>query len=640
MFRSTFYVLFVIVGITSAVLSQEFSDCDPIDPGSCLLPFPNNFWLRPDSSKPSGNRVKFGPTTLPQSAPFGEHVNPSDWNNLDGFAIIPTITTYMPNAYLGPNVPRTWDETVSLDPNCPTVLINAETYEKVPHFVEIDMSTDYTSTRLLMIWPLHALDFNTRYIVGIRNMVNYTQDLIEPSFAFRALRDGISTQDYDIEGRRDLFKDIFTRLSKVNVTQSSLQIAWDFNTASKEKVTHDLVYMRNDATARLPADGPDYTITSIVDNFSADIYRQIKGTMDIPLYMTAPTPGTYIVRDSFGTPVFQKFTPVTFEVLIPRSLVNNGTSGAIFQYGHGLFGDQSEVETGYLQTQANSNGWVMCATDWWGLSQSDLPYVVAMVSANISNFKIVPDRSKQGITNALMLMKLMKGKFAQDPAVTFNGVSVIDTTKRFYNGNSQGGICGHIYMALSQDVLRGVLGVMGGPYGLLLPRSVDFADMFDIVKARFNSSIDRIMLLSAFQMQWDGSEPSGFLSSITRDPLPDTPPKRVIQQYGLGDAQVNYLGAYIAGRTVGSKMFISNVRENNETLVGFEYITGPTTTDSIIQGYDFGAPIVPMQNTPPNKSTDTHELPRRDPRAQAQMYEFLMTGVISDHCNNQGCQKL
>ena len=46
--------------------------------------------------------------------------------------------------------------------------------------------------------------------------------------------------------------------------------------------------------------------------------------------------------------------------------------------------------------------------------------------------------------------------------------------ERSYTGNSEGGIFGTVYMAVTQDVERGVLGVPGGPYAMLLPRSHDF----------------------------------------------------------------------------------------------------------------------------------------------------------------------
>ena len=45
-----------------------------------------------------------------------------------------------------------------------------------------------------------------------------------------------------------------------------------------------------------------------------------------------------------------------------------------------------------------------------------------------------------------------------------------------------GGIFGAVYMAITNDVQRGVLGVAGAPYALLLPRSADFAALFDVIK--------------------------------------------------------------------------------------------------------------------------------------------------------------
>lgn len=76
------------------------------------------------------------------------------------------------------------------------------------------------------------------------------------------------------------------------------------------------------------------------------------------------------------------------------------------------------------------------------------------------------------MVNALSLMQMMRGSFSRDEHVTFDGVSVINTTETAYFGNSEGGIFGTVYMAVTQDVEYGVLGVPGGPYSLLLPRWV------------------------------------------------------------------------------------------------------------------------------------------------------------------------
>ena len=69
---------------------------------------------------------------------------------------------------------------------------------------------------------------------------------------------------------------------------------------------------------------------------------------------------------------------------------------------------QQEVENGYLQEIANRNGYVMTACDWWGMSKYDVPVIVEMMAADISDFVIIPDRLTQGMVNALLLMRLLK----------------------------------------------------------------------------------------------------------------------------------------------------------------------------------------------------------------------------------------
>ncbi len=74
---------------------------------------------------------------------------------------------------------------------------------------------------------------------------------INTSYAFTCLRDGIPTTDPDIELRRALFADIFSRLQQIGVTQSSLQLAWDFTVATRDAVTGRMVFMRDDALQRV-----------------------------------------------------------------------------------------------------------------------------------------------------------------------------------------------------------------------------------------------------------------------------------------------------------------------------------------------------------------------------------------------------
>lgn len=86
----------------------------------------------------------------------------------------------------------------------------------------------------------------------------------------------------DIEGRRVVFKDIFARLTAVGVTQSSLQLAWDFTTGTRQNITGAMIHMRDDAFSRFPANGPEYVIDVVTDNFSSLIGRKIQGHFMVP----------------------------------------------------------------------------------------------------------------------------------------------------------------------------------------------------------------------------------------------------------------------------------------------------------------------------------------------------------------------
>ena len=69
---------------------------------------------------------------------------------------------------------------------------------------------------------------------------------------------------------------------------------------------------------------------------------------------------------------------------------------------------QKEVEDGYLQEIADTHGYVLVACDWWGMAEYDVPAIVVMMSTDLSDCVIVPDRLTQGMVNALTLMRLMK----------------------------------------------------------------------------------------------------------------------------------------------------------------------------------------------------------------------------------------
>jgi len=302
-----------------------------------------------------------------------------------------------------------------------------------------------------------------------------------------------------------------------------------------------------------------------------------------------------------------------------------------------LFGNRHEVENQYLQQQAYEYGYVMFASDWIGMSSDDVPAVTEMLLFNLSNFKILPERTSQGMLRALLLMRLaQQPNFQKDPAMTFAGKQVLDSTSsRYYYGNSNGGILGTVYSALSTDVARTCLGVPGGGYSLLLPRSKDFQPYFAIIKDHYPDSLDRMALVFNTQTIWARTDPAGYMSHITSDPLPNTPTKQVLVQHALGDKQVTYVSAYVLGRSLGNSMFESNVNEPGEDLFDFPFIPDDAMGSKAMQvTWQFeGVPPVPEIDVPPYYDlNDTHSGPRQQQDAIDMMYYFFMNGSVINTC--------
>eukprot|EP00054_Salpingoeca_dolichothecata_P016522 m.96985 g.96985 ORF g.96985 m.96985 type:complete len:639 (-) comp22014_c0_seq1:116-2032(-) len=630
----------MLLGVTLVsalvVAAAQFA-CDPLVPITCGLPFPNDFWRNATSG-----HLTLSPETLPVST-LNEKFVVDEWNALDGFSPIPAIQSYFPNLSLD-NLPHFWNISRSLDNDCPTVLLDATTGERIPHWVELDHASDIDHPdgyeRTLMMWPAYRLNDSTRYIVAMRGLVTNEGGPVETSAAFARLRDDVPSPDPAVEARRKHFDDsIFSVLASHGVERNTLDLAWDFTTSSTDMLTSRLLHMREDAFARVNQTDIDYVIVESQDFPQEHIARKLIGFMKVPWYLTCVLP-TQNCRlntspDAPNKPEFVAYEEVQFTILIPYKPVVNGTTVGVMQYGHGLFGSQSEVNTGYLDAEADKYGYVIGAVDEIGLSYIDEVPVGYMMLTNLSNFPIIPDRLHQGVLNELLLTRLMTSdKFVNDPHVVFNGKSVIDPTKRYYYGNSQGGILGMVYMGITNDVERGVIGVGGGPFGLLLPRSADFDILYDILRPRYTKPQDRMLLLSVMQLLWDRCEPSGWLHHISDSPLPNTTSHRVIFHYGLGDAQVSWLGTMTAARSVGAKMYSSNVKEYNATLFGFPFVDDSTVLKegNLALGFDFGVPPVPYVNVAPSKKYDTHEDTRRTSFAQEQTHQFLATGEIVNAC--------
>ena len=614
-------------------LDSETRRCDFLNPEHCMLPFPSSAFLVHDPDTDSGYRVAFDRAGMPANRPL-IHINPVEHNTLDGFSPGSMAIALFPEGVdlLASDVAPITDMERSLDDDSPTVILDAATGERIPHFAELDTQATADATRVLILRPGVRLQETHRYIVAIRGLVAPTGSPVTPPRAFRILRDGEDTPVQAIAARRAAMEDIFARLGDAGIERAGLQLAWDFVVASSRSMTERLLTARDAALAANGPGAPPFEITRVEEDVDENILRRVSGTYTVPLFMTSAEPPARYVLGEDGLPVQNGTTTAPFTVNIPRSTVAGGVANPARPsvYGHGLFGAGTEVNAGHLRAFSNNANIMFGATDWIGMSDDDVRHVVRMV-AELSGFPILVDRLQQAMINFVFLGRLFMADdgFVSRPEFQLDGVPLIDRSELYYYGISQGGIQGGTYLAISPDTSRGVLGVGAINYSFLLRRSIDFTPFQVVLNLNYLDELDRALLYPLLQMLWDRAEPQGYVSRLIDNPFPGTPAKKILMQVAINDSQVSHTAAEIQARSLG----LPTTAPSAWPAFGIPELESPFDGSAYIP-YDTGGEAPPLTADAPITENGTHEAVRRLPEAQAQIDAFLRPdGKVVNFCD-------
>lgn len=606
--------------------------CEFLDESHCLLPYPSSYFLADDPTTVTGKRVAFPRDAMPTNR-VGVHIDPKEHNTFDGFSPGPILLAAFPQGVdlIASDVPTIENMPRGAEEDSPTVLIDAESGVRIPHFAELDLQAASPSRQAFMIRPGYRLEEGHRYLVAIRGLVAPDGAPIEPSRAFRILRDGDETPVRAIEDRRPAMEDIFTRLAAAGVERAGLQLAWDFTVASSESLTGRLVSARDQAIAANGPGAPPFVVTSVEENPDEHIFRRVRGTYTVPLFMDKATPPARYNLGPDGMPVQNGTTTAPFVVNIPRSAVADGVAhpSRPCVYGHGLFGTGEETNAGHLRAFSNSANIMFGGTAWIGMADEDVRWVTRMVS-DLSGFAIIPDRLQQAMLNFMFLGRLFKFEngFVSHPAFQLDGEPLIDRSELYYYGISQGGIQGGTFLAISPDVARGVLGVGAINYSFLLQRSIDFTPFQIVLNVNYFDDVERALLYPILQQLWDRAEPNGYATRIIDNPLPGTPAKKVLMQIGVNDSQVSYQAAEIQARSMG----LPTTAPSSTPAFGIPELEAPFDGSAYIP-YDVNGMDNPLTNHAPVIENGVHEAVRRLPAAQQQIDAFLRPdGRIENFC--------
>jgi hypothetical protein len=653
----------------------------------CMLPFPDDYHTVADPQTETGRRVSFADAGMPQNSD-GTPIAAHDYDQNDGFS--PGQTVVVRVGGLGNREAFTATDPIPLNrlsrndrerPREPIVVIDTETGERHPIWVELDSTSPTNVERALLIRAAKNYEPGRRYIVAMRNLRNADGETLRAPAGFRYYRDNLRSDEQAINRQRTRFNRVFRELRRAGIDRADLYLAWDFTVSSDGNRAERVLHMRDDAFAQLGdtnlADltvegaAPAFTVDSVESFTPAEdehMARRVQGTFEVPCYLDPNcAPGGRFELGANGLPTRNGTWTANFNCMVPRAAIDGPDAAPARPQllGHGLLGSANEATGGAQRLLGETHNFVICATDTIGFSSADVPNIANNIVPDLSNFPELTDRVQQGMLNQLFLGRLMihSDGFVSAPAFRVDDADaasdpVIDTARLYYNGNSQGGILGGALTAVAPDFTRASLGVPAMNYSVLLDRSVQFDPFREILEPAYPNAMTRQLVLSLIQMLWDRSDPNGYAHRMTDDPLPNTPPHEVLLTVAFGDHQVTTWQADVEARTIGAPVRgpvvfrgrwpgvnqlwdiprIESYPHRGSAIVYWD--SGPLRPNPSPPPDEIGTDPPPIENVPNRSGVDPHGDPRVAPGAMQMISDFLRPdpqSFITDTCFGRPC---
>ncbi|HWO21815.1 MAG TPA: hypothetical protein VNO30_23760 [Kofleriaceae bacterium] len=611
--------------------------CNPLGGASCVTPWPSAIYEIDDPATRTGRRLAIPADALPQNV-FGVRVSPDPLNAFDGFSPAAPMLMAFSTGIDPANLVHYSRYEASVLPESPTVLVDMSTGELVHHFAELDApAADRPDRQALYIRSAAMLKGSTRYAVAIKRTLKAPggRELPIPE-GFQAIRDGERTTHALLEAARPRYDEIFAALRAHGIAREDLVTAWDFTTASREATRADILAARDAALAVMGANGQNLTYAVTTDAPPSDtrIARRIDGEFDAPLFLgngAKPEPGTALVRGPDGKPVTAGMYRVPFTAIVPACALQSQTPVPLMIYGHGLLGDSTQVASAGTRHASAELCMVVVGTDMRGMATIDVPGVLLALN-DANNGPLIFDVLVQGMVNHVAMVQIARGPMAQTLFRKQNGMPLVDPSKFYYYGISQGGIMGGTVCAIDPVIERCVLQVGAINYSTLLERSRDWPTYRGILISAYRDPLDVTLIVNLMQHQWDRTEPTSVVDVLVGGSVPGAPPKQVFMQIAIADDEVSNVASEYQARTMG----IPTVTPSPYVPFGLQGSAGPVRNGLVIYDFGLGATIPPTNEPPPDNNVHSNI---RNKRATTDMMRrFYETGEIVQMCTApRGC---
>ncbi len=577
----------------------------------CFFPFPFTQFYRDGHVSVPDKVLKNPDGYLPPNLEF--------INSLDGFSPANQIIFWHPLGFSREGLPLPEQTT---GPNSPIQLIELESGERIPVFVEPDARAS-PPYQVLYIRPLRRMKTQKRYVVVIKNSLKGADGsaLDSPVF-FEAILKGADIES--MESWKEHFVRIVEFLEKQGIGKDEILVAWDFPTASERKIIGEHMF-----TVRETIYSMQDKITFVIDSVKDKPYAQSNIPDVYKELMAKSVSGTFYVPDYRDQ---SKLVEARFLLNIPKCVFEDtgsggGSGGGVgggggsrrvkpMIFGHGLFGSEEELDSHNLLYSANYFCMPIIATRWVGIDEEARGEIFSMVSKKVAHPLQVIERTafnlKQGHANFLALSILVRRKGFWDivrEAVGGFGTSVdIDHENPVYYGISNGGVQGGVFMTLVRGVKFGVLDVGGSIWMFMLERNRSWDPLRNLAYPKGDMwELEVKKLIAMGQMFFDIVDPITFAPYVTRgsDEF-DFEPKKIIVREALYDEQV----ANLATRAFASTAGIPAIKKLIYPPLGVDIVDASDGWNG--SGYIQVDPRIPENEKLPEQNL----LPPKDPHSQ------------------------
>lgn len=602
---------------------------DPSGRGQCMYPWPIDLLTTPDASTATGVRLNYDGALLPLNNMDKPFVVDELANIYDGFSANSQIRFSFGATVDVSGLPGLRDIGASLAADASVVLIDAETGERWPYFVEADATAGPGEPVTIFVRPMRRLDFNRRYVVGLRGLKDDGGAAIDPPPLFRALRDELTTDVPQLEAMRADHEAVFSALASAGVERGSLQLAWSFTTASEEQSQRDLKAISPQVEALAGAGDLGYEIKTVEVDPNPKLARIIRGYFQAPNCLTDDAgPGSLLQRDPQGLPACKGTTTAPFVIAIPKDVWDSGAPAPFVVYGHGLLGSGDQAIG--IAEQATSV--IVAGTDFWGMAEEDIPTISVALLNNFAGAGTLADRLLQSAVNFTTLAYLAQGDLLQEAELKSPNdmtQTLIDPTAVHYLGGSQGGIMGGTVVAMAPNLSRGILVVGAGNYSLMIWRSTAFSQLNNLWQGAQPDPQDREFLMAIFQSTFDRVDPIIHRELIDK-PIGGGPAKRLMLVESMGDCQVPNIATELMARSMDMGMLGPAV----EPVWGLEDAVGEVTEGSVLLQVDtLKGPRPADANTPPPDDNGAHGAAIDDPAVVSIVERFIFKGIFENLCD-------